>query len=135
MADLHEYAIGPKLCPIKPHPITKEQIPVIIGHELSGIVEEVDPSVTKYKPGDRVVVEPIIYDGTCGACKSGYLNCCYSGGFVGISGYGGGFAEHLVLDEKYLSPLPDGVSLQVGGKYTRCGVYGLHTWLILAQRS
>jgi threonine dehydrogenase-like Zn-dependent dehydrogenase len=88
-----------------------------IGHELSGIVEEVGASVTKYKPGDRVVVEPIIYDGTCGACKSGHLNCCYSNGFIGISGYGGGFAEHIVLDEQYLTPLPDGVSLQIGGKY------------------
>jgi threonine dehydrogenase-like Zn-dependent dehydrogenase len=104
------------LCPTKPHAITKEQIPLTLGHELSGIVEEVGEGVTRYKPGDRVVLEPVIYDETCGACKAGYFNCCISGGFVGVSGYGGGFSEHLVLDAKYFSPLPNGVSLQVGGK-------------------
>jgi len=112
--DLHEYAIGPRLCPTKPHPITKEQIPLTLGHELSGIVEEVGESVERFKPGDRVVLEPIIYDGTCEACQDGHLNCCVSNGFIGVSGYGGGFSEHLVLDEKYFSPLPDGISLQVG---------------------
>ena len=115
--DLHEYVIGPRLCPTKPHPITKEQVPLTIGHELSGIVEEVGSSVTKYKPGDRIVVEPIIYDGICGACKSGHFNCCSSNGFIGISGYGGGLSEHMVLDEQYLWPLPEGISLQVGGKF------------------
>jgi D-arabinose 1-dehydrogenase-like Zn-dependent alcohol dehydrogenase len=103
------------LCPIKPHPITKEQIPLTLGHELSAIVEAVGSSVIKYKPGDRVVVEPIIYDGTCGSCVKGHFNTCYSGGFIGLSGYGGGLAEHMVLDEQYLNHLPDSISLEVGG--------------------
>ena len=87
-----------------------------LGHELSGIVEEVGEGVSRYKPGDRVVLEPIIFDGTCGACKDGHFNCCSSNGFVGVSGYGGGLSEHMVLDEKYLYPLPDDIPLQVGGK-------------------
>jgi threonine dehydrogenase-like Zn-dependent dehydrogenase len=74
------------LCPTTPHPITGETVPVTFGHEFSGTIEEVGESVTDYKPGDRVVVQPIIYDGTCGACEVGLHNCCWSNGFVGLSG-------------------------------------------------
>jgi threonine dehydrogenase-like Zn-dependent dehydrogenase len=91
-------------------------VPLTFGHEFSGVVEQVGGSVTKYKQGDRVVVQPIIYDGTCGACKAGQINCCYSNGFVGLSGFGGGLSEHIVLDESFLHHLPDNVPLDIGGK-------------------
>lgn len=42
--------------------------------------------VTEFKVGGRVVVQPIIYDGTCGACEEGLINCCYQNGFIGLSG-------------------------------------------------
>jgi threonine dehydrogenase-like Zn-dependent dehydrogenase len=113
--DLHEYTMGPNLLPKSPHPITGEKVPLTLGHEFSGVVEVVGQGVHRFKPGDRVILEPIIFDGDCQACQAGYFNCCSKNGFVGISGYGGGFAEHIVLDEKYLNFLPDGVSLQVGG--------------------
>jgi threonine dehydrogenase-like Zn-dependent dehydrogenase len=91
-------------------------MPVTLGHEFSGIIEEVGRSVTRFRPGDRVVLEPIIYDGTCASCRAGRLNCCVANGFVGISGYGGGMAEHVVLPEQYVTALPEGISLKVGGE-------------------
>ncbi|PSK60396.1 hypothetical protein B9Z65_546 [Elsinoe australis] len=115
-SDLHEYMGGPSLCPTTPHPITGEQVPLTFGHEFSGIVEEVGEGVTKFKPGDRVCVQPIIYDGTCGACKEGLINCCYSNGFVGLSGWGGGLSEHCVVPEASVYHVPDNVSLEVAGK-------------------
>lgn len=84
--DLHEYLGGANIMPTTPHPITGEQVPLTLGHEFSGVVEEIGEGVNDMKKGDRVVVQPIIYDGTCGACKDGLINCCYSGGFVGLSG-------------------------------------------------
>ena len=57
------------------------------GHEFSGVIEELGEGVAeKFKVGDRVCVQPIIYDGTCGARKEGLINCCYSNGFMGLSG-------------------------------------------------
>ncbi len=72
--------------PTTPHPLTGESLPLTLGHEFSGLVEEVGEDVDNIQIGARVVVQPIIYDGTCGACKEGLINCCYSGGFVGLSG-------------------------------------------------
>jgi threonine dehydrogenase-like Zn-dependent dehydrogenase len=115
-SDLHEYLGGPGLCPTTPHPITKETIPLTFGHEFSGIIEEVGEGVTDYKIGDRVVVQPIIYDGTCGACLEGLHNCCWSNGFIGLSGWGGGLAEHIVVPTSTLYHLPDNVPLEIGGK-------------------
>lgn len=57
-----------------------------MGHEFSGIIEEVGEGVEDWVVGDRVSVQPIIYDGTCGACEANLHNCCYSNGFVGLSG-------------------------------------------------
>ena len=68
-----------------PHPIIKEKVSLIIRHEISGIVEEIDEGVDDIKVGSRVVVQPIIYDGICNACKEGYINCCDNNGFVGLS--------------------------------------------------
>lgn len=72
--------------PTTPHPITKEKIPLTLGHEFSGVIEEVGDDITDIKIGQRVSVQPIIYDGTCSACRDGLINCCDNNGFVGLSG-------------------------------------------------
>lgn len=86
VADLHEYEDGANIIPTTPHPITKEKAPLTLGHEFSGVVEEVGEDVTDVKIGLRVSVQPIIYDGTCGACRDGLINCCDNNGFIGLSG-------------------------------------------------
>lgn len=103
-----------------------------LGHEFSGIIEEVGEGVHDIKVGARVTVQPIIYDGTCGACKEGYINCCDQNGFVGLSGersvpavwfsanslegWGGGLSEHVVVPRNAVYEIPENVSLEVAGK-------------------
>ncbi|KIW60704.1 chlorophyll synthesis pathway protein BchC [Exophiala xenobiotica] len=115
-SDLHEYLGGANLIPQEnhPHPITGETLPLTLGHEFSGIVEEVGAGVEHVKPGDRVCVQPTIYDGDCRACKRGLVNCCDQNGFVGLSGWGGGLCEHMVVPASCVKPLPDNISLEVG---------------------
>ena len=85
-SDLHEYLGGANIMPTTPHPITNEMVPLTLGHEFSGVVEEVGECVYDIKVGAKVTIQPIIYDGTCGACREGYINCCDNNGFVGLSG-------------------------------------------------
>lgn len=85
-SDLHEYLGGASIIPTTPHPITKEKVPLTLGHEFSGTIEETGEGVHDIKVGSRVAIQPIIYDGTCNACKEGYINCCENNGFIGLSG-------------------------------------------------
>lgn len=84
--DLHEYTGGPVLIPKTPHRITHSTYPASMGHEFGGIIEEVGDGVTHLSPGQRAVVRPTIFDGTCSACKQGHNHCCENIGFIGLSG-------------------------------------------------
>lgn len=112
--DLHEYLGGPAFAPLTPHPITKETVPITIGHEFSGTVSELGEGVTGFKVGQHVVVQPTIYDGTCAACKRGKENVCYSSGFVGLSGWGGGLSGAVVVPANYVLEFPENIGLDVG---------------------
>ncbi|KAJ6034433.1 hypothetical protein N7460_008608 [Penicillium canescens] len=110
--DLHEYIGGPVLIPQKPHRITGSAYPVSIGHEFGGIIEEVGEGVTNVAVGQRAVVRPTIFDGTCTPCKQGYNHCCENIGFIGLSGYGGGMSEKIMAPAGHFYPIPDNVSLE-----------------------
>ncbi|GFN18672.1 hypothetical protein AtubIFM55763_002759 [Aspergillus tubingensis] len=111
-SDIHEYSGGPVLVPEKPHAITGTSLPVTLGHEFSGIVEEVGEDVTHISPGQRAVVRPTIFDRECTPCKQGYEHCCEKIGFIGLSGYGGGLAKYIVAPAEHFYTIPDNVSLE-----------------------
>ncbi|MBO1769235.1 2,3-butanediol dehydrogenase [Agrococcus sp. TF02-05] len=109
-SDLHLYHDGP-IPPApsadQPHPLSKETLPVVMGHEFSGVVEELGEGVDGLEVGDRVVVEPLMVDGTCPACVAGKYNLCEQMGFIGISGLGGGLSERIVVDRRWVHPVGD----------------------------
>ena len=105
------------MIPTTPHPITKEQVPITLGHEFSGIIEEVGEGVDDIEVGARVTVQPIIFDGTCAACEEGYINCCEQNGFVGLSGWGGGLSEHVVVPRKSVYKVPEHIPMDVAGEF------------------
>ncbi|MCW2786179.1 MAG: alcohol dehydrogenase [Marmoricola sp.] len=51
-------------------------LPCVLGHEVSGVVEEVGPNVLNVKPGDRVVASFIMPCGWCSNCTSGLEDLC-----------------------------------------------------------
>lgn len=57
-------------------------LPLALGHEGAGIVEEVGPDVTNVKPGDHVVLSFIPSCGKCTYCISGHSNLCNQGAAI-----------------------------------------------------
>lgn len=104
----------PSFSPQEPHPITKEKIPITIGHEFAGTVKEIGKGVSGFEIGQKVAVQPSIYCAECGACKVNAENACPSGGFVGLSGGGGGMSEEVSVPAKAVFALPKGIDLDVG---------------------
>lgn len=71
------------------------------------------PSST-FKIGQHCAIQPTISDGTCAACTSGLENVCYSGGFIGLSGSGGGLSDAVTVPAEAVFPLPSNVPLDIG---------------------
>jgi (R,R)-butanediol dehydrogenase/meso-butanediol dehydrogenase/diacetyl reductase len=112
-SDVHEYREGPRVVPAPghPHPLTGENAPLTLGHEVSGVVVEsagVGPA-----PGTAVAVDPLLSCGRCPPCRRGTPHLCRIGGPFGLIGAGGGFAEHVVVDVTRAHPVPEGISPDV----------------------
>src|SRR5215831_17709215 len=76
------------------------KLPVVLGHEWSGVVEEVGPGVTTVAPGDRVCAETNNWCGVCAPCRAGRFNQCQNLEEIGFT-VNGGFAEQLVVEARY----------------------------------
>ena len=86
--------------------------PVTLGHEFSGVVEEIGPDVTRVSPGDRVVAVAIQGCGSCEFCLAGSTQLCPDRVAVGLS-RDGGMAEYAVMPEEHLVPVPEGLDIAV----------------------
>jgi len=78
------------------------KMPIIPGHEWSGVVAKTGPGVTKYKPGDKVVGECTLSCQSCKYCFSGNYNVCQNREETGIIKKDGAFAEYIVFKEAFL---------------------------------
>ena len=70
---------------------------ITVGHEMVGVVEQVGPTVTSVKPGDRVTVNVETFCGTCFFCQHGWVNNCTdsNGGWALGCRMDGGQAEYV----------------------------------------
>lgn len=81
------------------------RLPVVAGHEMSGTVVEVHPSVSTGLVGTRVAVEPFIACGVCYPCRVGKTNCCANLRILGVH-QAGGYAETVVAPAKNCYEIP-----------------------------
>lgn len=91
---------------------------VILGHEISGVVETAGSDVTGLKTGDRVVSILTEACGRCDRCDNGREHRCREGQGIG-HGRDGGFAEYVALSEYSLVKLPEGLD-PVGAALLAC---------------
>ena len=83
---------------------TKKELPLTLGHEISGVVVDGPAALL----GKNVIVPAVLPCGDCGLCNKGRSNICQNQRMPG-NDFHGGFASHVVVPHRYLCPVPDAV--------------------------
>jgi 6-hydroxycyclohex-1-ene-1-carbonyl-CoA dehydrogenase len=84
---------------------TKHDLPLTLGHEISGRVVDAGPGATAWT-GKTVIVPAVIPCGTCDACRRGKGTICPNQKMPGNDIHGG-FASHIVVPQEGLCPVDD----------------------------
>ena len=103
------------------------RVPVVIGHEFSGVVVEVGAEVDRVQVGDRVTAEPSAYVcGRCRYCRNGYYNLCPARRITGYWAHGA-FAAYCTVPGWVMHRLPDNVDFLAGAltEPLACCVHGV----------
>jgi L-iditol 2-dehydrogenase len=90
--------------------------PIVLGHEFSGIVEEIGEGVTKVKVGDTVSGAPLLPCMKCGDCQRGNYSLCKHYGFIGSHDQGA-FAEYVVMPEANAIPYNPVIPFEVAAMF------------------
>lgn len=88
-------------------------LPLTLGHEVAGVVEETGSQVDNVKPGDRVCLHYMVTCGDCYYCSTGNEQFCTSGAMIGKH-RDGGYAEYISVPSRNGFPLPDELSFEEG---------------------
>ena len=103
--------------------------PMVLGHEVSGIVRVVGSAVQNFKAGQRIAISPSRPCGQCQYCQKGQHNHCLDMRFFGSAmrfpHVQGAFRQTLVIDASQAHPLNDSLSLSLAALAEPLSV-GLH---------
>jgi len=90
---------------------TFKKPPMILGHEPSGLVEDVGAQVKNFKAGDRVLIPPVFSCGHCFNCRVGRENICLNMIMLG-NNIDGAYAEYVKVPAKDCQHLPEELPLE-----------------------
>lgn len=88
-------------------------LPLTLGHEVAGVVEEVGSQVSNVKAGDRVCLHYLVTCGDCYYCSTGNEQFCTSGAMIGKH-RDGGYAEYISVPARNAFSLLDELSFEEG---------------------
>jgi len=121
--------------------LKRPNLPLVLGHQIVGTVEEAERDAGRHAAGSRVGVPWLGWTcGECGYCRSGRENLCRRARFTGYE-MDGGYAEMTVADERFCFAIPEGYPdlqaapllcagligwrcLRLAGDARRLGLYG-----------
>ena len=86
-------------------------LPMIMGSDGAGIVEQVGQKVSDFSRGDRVLIQPLTYCGKCRWCKQSKENYCDKWGIFGEN-QDGTQCEHMAVNADHLRIIPEGMSFE-----------------------
>lgn len=100
--------------------------PVILGHELAGVVMEVGSGVNRVAVGDHVAVDPNIYCGECHYCRNGKKQLCTNLFAIGVN-RDGGFADCCYVPQAQCYKMNKDVPLAYGAmaEPLACCIHGI----------
>jgi D-arabinose 1-dehydrogenase-like Zn-dependent alcohol dehydrogenase len=102
-------------------------LPVTLGHEVAGRVEQIGANVTHVSTGDRVCVHYLVHCGTCEFCVRGFEQFCWSGRMIGKH-RDGGYAEFIKVPARNAVALPDDIPFEVGAIMMCSSATALHAF-------
>jgi len=94
------------------HKRLQNSMPVIMGHEFTGVIEEMDGESNILKVGDRIVAIPGISCGECYYCRSGSSEICLNRQGSGLE-RNGAMAEYILMKKENCFPLPRNFPIDV----------------------
>ena len=100
--------------------------PTILGHEFSGIIEEIGENVVGLEVGDKVCIDPNDTCGECYYCRNGIAHFCES--MIGIgTTTNGGFAQYCAVNQKQVYKLGKETSFEAGAmaEPVACCLHGI----------
>lgn len=90
--------------------------PVVMGHEASGVIEQIGDDVDNLSVGDRVTFDSTVFCNDCDYCNQGRVNLCDNRQVMGVScaefHRDGAFSEHVACPAHICHRLPEGLSFE-----------------------
>ena len=109
------------------------KLPLVLGHEIVGMVVKIGEGVTDFEIGDRIGVPWLGYTcGECRYCRRGQENLCDQPGFTGYT-IDGGYAEYTVADQRYCFHVPDSYSDAEAAPLLCAGFIGYRSYRMIGE--
>jgi 2-desacetyl-2-hydroxyethyl bacteriochlorophyllide A dehydrogenase len=102
-----------------------QPLPLTLGHEVAGVVEQAGTEVSRLKPGDRVCVHYLATCGDCGHCHEGGEQFCATAEMIGKQ-RDGGYAEYICMPARSVFALPEEIPFEQGAVMMCSSATSLH---------
>lgn len=123
-SDIHGFEFGPYIPPKDPNQ------KIGLGHEVAGEVVKIGSKVTKFKVGDKVLIEPGVPDDSCEYCREGRYNICPDVDFMATQpNYRGALTQYMTHPEEWTYHIPEGMSTMEGALVEPAAV-GMHAAIL-----
>ena len=123
-SDIHGFEFGPFIPPKDPNQ------KIGLGHEVAGEVVKTGSKVTRFKVGDKVLIEPGVPDDSCEYCRTGHYNICPDVDFMATQpNYKGALTQYMTHPQEWTYHIPEGMSTLEGALVEPAAV-GMHAAIL-----